>query len=279
MNRLQKKCVIATVGIHLLLLLILVFGSAFFSSRPKPDDTQLLDVIPANLIDAAFSSGVKGATPPPPAPVVVPPPQPAPPTPTFQPRPPVPKPVVPPPPTLMERVERVFTPEPKPEPAKPAPEKPEPQPHKIQPNLTPTVRTAPKNNSTPKNSRRDTQAFNNTLKKLKKNLSSPTEVTLPGDSSVAYANYGDVVVSVYHNAWTPPDGMDSASVTVQFKVTIASDGTVISARIITPSGDTSVDSAVQRMLDRVTVIAPFPEGATEKERSYTINFNATRTTE
>jgi len=279
MNRLQKKCVIATVGIHLLLLLILVFGSAFFSSRPKPDDTQLLDVIPANLIDAAFSSGVKGATPPPPAPVVVPPPQPAPPTPTFQPRPPVPKPVVTPPPTLMERVERVFTSEPKPEQAKPTPEKTEPQPHKIQPNLTPTVRTAPKNNSTPKNSRRDTQAFNNTLKKLKKNLSSPTEVTLPGDSSVAYANYGDVVVSVYHNAWTPPDGMDSASVTVQFKVTIASDGTVISARIITPSGDTSVDSAVQRMLDRVTVIAPFPEGATEKERSYTINFNATRTTE
>ena len=54
MNRLQKKCVIATAGIHLLLLLILVFGSAFFSPRPKPDDTQLLDVIPANLIDAAF---------------------------------------------------------------------------------------------------------------------------------------------------------------------------------------------------------------------------------
>ena len=64
MNRLQKKCVIATAGFHLLLLLILVFGSAFFSPRPKPDDTQLLDVIPANLIDAAFNSGVRNATPP-----------------------------------------------------------------------------------------------------------------------------------------------------------------------------------------------------------------------
>ena len=30
---------------------------------------QVLDVIPANLIDAAFNSGVANATPPPPAPV------------------------------------------------------------------------------------------------------------------------------------------------------------------------------------------------------------------
>ena len=35
--------------------------------------------------------------------------------------------------------------------------------------------------------------------------------------------------------------------------------------------------AVQHMLERVTFIAPFPEGATEKERSYTMNFNATAT--
>jgi hypothetical protein len=33
------------------------------------------------------------------------------------------------------------------------------------------------------------------------------------------------------------------------------------------------DAVVQRTLDRVTYIAPFPEGATEKERTYTINFN------
>ena len=116
MNRLQKKCVIATAGIHLLLLLILVFGSAFFSPRPKPDDTQLLDVIPANLIDAAFSSGVRNATPPAPAPVVVPPSQPAPPTPAVQPAPtpPAPKAVVTPPPTISERLENFFKPEPPP---------------------------------------------------------------------------------------------------------------------------------------------------------------------
>jgi TonB family protein len=70
--------------------------------------------------------------------------------------------------------------------------------------------------------------------------------------------------------------MSSDNVTVQFKVTIANDGTVINARITSSSGDSNIDSAVQRMLNRVSFIAPFPEGATEKERSYTINFNATR---
>ena len=69
MNRLQKKCVIATAGVHLLLLVILIVGPAFFEPRPKADDMQVLDVIPANLIDAAFNSGVRDAQPPPPAPV------------------------------------------------------------------------------------------------------------------------------------------------------------------------------------------------------------------
>src|SRR5476651_1861537 len=107
MNRLQKKCVIATAGFNLLLLVILFVGPAFFNSKPKVDDTQVLDVIPANLIDAAFNSGVKAAQPPPPTPIVTPP-QPQP-TPT----PPAPKIVQPAPvpqPTLLTRLETIFKP-------------------------------------------------------------------------------------------------------------------------------------------------------------------------
>jgi TonB family protein len=274
MNRLQKKCVIATAGFHLLLLLILVFGSAFFSPRPKPDDTQLLDVIPANLIDAAFSSGVRGATPPAPAPVVVPP-QPAPPTPTIQPPPPVPKPVVTPPPTLMERVERVFTPEPKPEPAKPALEKTEPQQHKIQVNTQLVQRTPPKNSPTTDNSQQTARAISTAIRNLKKNLSPGTTIDMPGDSTVAYANYTFVVKSVYERALTSflPNTIASDNENAKVRVTIASDGTVISASIISRSGDPVWDAAVQRTLDRVTFVAPFPDGTTDKERDYIINFN------
>ncbi len=74
MNRQQKKCLIATVGFHLLLILILVVGPGFFSPKPKPDTTQLLDVIPATAVEAALNSGVKSAQPPPPAPPVIQPP-------------------------------------------------------------------------------------------------------------------------------------------------------------------------------------------------------------
>ena len=70
-----------------------------------------------------------------------------------------------------------------------------------------------------------------------------------------------------------PDNVANDNANTKVSVTIASDGTVISARIVTPSGDADVDASVQRTLERVKFIAPFPEGATEKERTYTINFN------
>ncbi|MGD1087151.1 MAG: TonB family protein [Verrucomicrobiota bacterium] len=258
MNRLQKKCFMVTAGIHLLLLVILFVGPAFFSAQQKPDDLLVLDVIPANLIDAPFNSGVKNAQPPPP--VVQPAPQ-----------PPVPISVVTPP-TLVQRLEKIFTPEP----VKPMQNATESEPHKIQVNTQLTTRTAQEKSMADSQRAR---AIKSALQRLKNNLSSVTEVNLSGNSSAAYANYGDVVLNVYHNAWMPPDGMASDNVTVQFKVTIARDGTVISARIVTPSGDANIDAAVQRMLDRVTFIAPFPESTTETERPYLIKFKATRTNE
>jgi colicin import membrane protein len=276
MNRLQKKCVIATAGIHLLLLLVLVFGSAFFSPRPKPDDTQLLDVIPSNLIDAAFNSGVRNATPPAPAPVVTPPPQPAPPTPAAPPAPQPPQPkAVETPPTIPERLEKMFTPEPSPEPVKPAPKKTEsPKTHQIQISTQLVARVAPKTSATTAtdDSQQTARAISTAIRNLKRNFSPGTTIDMPGDSTVAYANYASVVKSIYDRAWTLPDTI-AADENITVKVTIASDGTVISSRIIERSGDTPVDASVQRALDRVTFVAAFPEGSSDKQRTYTINFN------
>ncbi|HEV2435313.1 MAG TPA: TonB family protein [Verrucomicrobiae bacterium] len=264
MNRLQKKCVLATAGVHLLLFVILLVGPAFFQPRHKADDLQVLDVIPANLIDALRTSGVQNAQPPPPAV------QPAPTPPVVQP------PVTPPPPAP--------SPEPvvKPEPVKPAPVPDKVQSHKIEPNLKKVVRHTARNVSnnppqTPQTSQQ-ARALRNAIRSLKNNFSTSTTVDMPGDSNASYANYASVVVSVYKHAWVPPDGMDNDNAIVRFTVTIASDGTVISARIIEPSGDAKIDAAVQRELERVTSIAPFPEGAPEKQRDYTLNFNATRRT-
>ncbi len=258
MNRLQKKCILATVGIHLLLLVILLVGPAFFQPRHKADDLQVLDVIPANLIDAQFTSGVRNAQPPPP--VVQPAPQ-----------PPVPQPVVTPPPKP--------SPEPvvKPEAVKPAPAPDKIQLHKIEPNLKPVVHNAPRN--VPKNNSsqtsQQTRALRKAIQSLKNNLSSSTTVDMPGNSSVAYASYASAVKSIYDQAWAqvPLDSVANEDENVKARVTIASDGTVVSARIIESSGDPALDVSVQKTLERVTFIAPFPEGTTDKQRTYTINFN------
>ena len=272
MNRLQKKCVIATAGIHLLLLLVLVFGSAFFNPQPKPDDTQLLDVIPANLVYAAFNSGVRNATPPAPAPIVTPPPQPVPPTPAVQPapQPPEPKPVVTPPPTLTERFEKLFTPEPKP--VKPAPETPAPKPHQIQVNTQLVARVAPKISTQATTPQRDTRAISTALQNLKKNLSPGMKVDMPGESSVAYASYRDALATIYYNAWMTPNDMANDEAITTVKITVASDGTVINARIITPSGDAKADDSVRRALDRVSSVPPLPDKS-KSERDFEISFN------
>ncbi len=291
MNRLQKKCVIGTVGIHLLLLTILIVGPAFFNPQPKTEN-NILTVIPANLVDAELNSGVQDAQQPPPASTPIPPsllrppPQPAPAPRVVQPAPaPAPEktPDLTPTPSLLHEFAEMFRS------SKPAPT--------VTPDMTPTQRTTKSQTDNIKvdlshkvtrkevkntphiDNAQNQREIDNELKSLSHSLSSATKIDMPRNASASYANYGDVVVSVYHNAWVPPDGMSSDNVTVKFKVTIARDGSVISAQIIERSGDASIDEAVQHMLDRVTFIAPFPEGTDDKQRTYPIEFNATRTTE
>ncbi|HEX4645769.1 MAG TPA: cell envelope integrity protein TolA, partial [Verrucomicrobiae bacterium] len=57
MNRLQKKCFIFSVSLHGLLLGVFLFGSAFFVSEEKPDNTRVLHMISGKLVDDALSSG------------------------------------------------------------------------------------------------------------------------------------------------------------------------------------------------------------------------------
>ena len=280
MNRLQKKCLIVTTGFHLLLVLTIVFGAAFFTSRTKPDETELLTVIPSTTIDAAFSSGVKAAQPPAPTPIVPPqpptpptPPQPKPPEPKPEPvKQPEPEPVKPPKLSTAE-----LTPIPTAEkPPKPAPEKPKiilvPVVRNV-PKVTPETSEADAAREAAKEAKRRHDAFATAARAIKSGASSSTEVVMPGTSSVSYANYASVVKSIYTQAWTPPDDTSSDDANTLVSVTIGSDGTVISARILDKSGDARVDASVQRTLDRVTFVAPFPDGAKEKERTFKINFN------
>lgn len=265
MNRLQKKCVIATVGIHLLLVVILIVGPAFFNPKPKVDDAQMLDVIPADLIDAAFNSGVKNATPPSPQSNVQP--QPPQPQPQQQPVPPAQKPPEPKP-SIVDEVKKYFKPEPKPEPVKPAPKRVEIPKHTIQPNLTLTSRSSAKSVSNP----RDTRAISSAIKNLRKNLKPGTVVDAPGSSTVAYASYKDALATIYYDAWITPNNAADSGANTMVKIVVASDGTVISSRIVTPSGDSNIDASVQRALDRVNSVPPLPDKS-KAQQEFTMSFN------
>jgi colicin import membrane protein len=98
----------------------------------------------------------------------------------------------------------------------------------------------------------------------------------PGGGGPSYAGYASWVLTIFDKAWVAPDDTTSEDATAEVRVTIASDGTVVSKRIIKRSGDAAVDASVQRALDKVDNIGrPFPEGMDEKEHTYIIPFNMT----
>jgi len=163
-----------------------------------------------------------------------------------------------------------------------------PKEHKIEVNLKPAVKKVTPTKDTSAEDERAARevakaaqraqdarvrAVHSAANAIRNNTSSSTTIDMPGDSTVAYASYASVVKSVYTEAWQPPANSDNDEANVKVSVTIANTGRVISAHIIDRSGDAGLDRTIQNTLDRVTDLPPFPEGASDKERTYIINFN------
>jgi len=276
MSRLAKKCFIVSAGMHLLLLTILFVGPAFLSSRSKPDDSTVLDFVPAKTIDAAFAGGGNpNAKPPPPEPLPLPPqPQVAPLIPQPQPE------IV----TKPEPVKEIKTVKPDPASLDPAPDS---KPRKPQVSIKPVTRPRPPptKQSSSSASQSEAQAraaakqwsekFNSAVRSLREGLSSSTTVEMPGPGGggPTYANFLQAVKSKYVEAWLVPEGVEDDEATATATVTIARDGTVLSARILRLSGNSLVDQSVDMVLRRVKVATPLPDDAKEDQRTVTIKFN------
>jgi TonB family protein len=308
MDRLQKKCFMASTGTHALLACILMFGSAFFIQKQKPVDVSempKLRMIPGKLVDDLLSGGggnpnlkitderIKGETM---RPEEVQEPAPPAPQPKQEPTPPAPKKVEPTPPKKAE----------------PVIEKTPPKTDNLK--LVPTVRkngkepvkvsaTDPKDSDITKflkpasispaeklrrqaeaeakayaaaeTKRRESlgKALDNMKTGLRAGFTDGTVVEVGGPGGEAYANYAQFVKEVYENAWNiPTDFLDQNATTV-VTVVIDRSGNVIHASVQTKSGSTTLDRSVQRALDRVKFVAPFPEGAKDEKRTFTIDFN------
>jgi TonB family protein len=89
----------------------------------------------------------------------------------------------------------------------------------------------------------------------------------------AFVNYRTAVFNAYYQAWKTPDGTTHNLAVTDAKIVIQRDGTVSFSEIVNKSGDTAVDRSVQRALDAVRRLPPFPPGALDAERSFIIRFN------
>jgi len=115
-------------------------------------------------------------------------------------------------------------------------------------------------------------AFKSATTGIRGGVAGSTEIRLagPGGGGVPYANFLSAVQTVYYNAWRQPGS--APEVAARVSVSIARDGTVISAHIISPSGNSVVDRSVQETIDRVKFAAPLPDSSTEESRDVIINF-------
>lgn len=309
MNAVQKKCLLASAGMHGLLLCAVVFGAAF-RSADKLEKIRPAEFIAAADIERALRSrpGLTPTPPPPPATVPKTAVEPVPPAPRIQvtvPPAPAPKPVQPP----------VVEPTPKPAPTvaevrKPAPIKveikevlrPVKGPDSIPVNLTTVKPAAPK--STVKVALEDIKVrgdekareaasnkakvgdlaraqrqeavgrVSDALANLQKSLvhAVPTDSGDSGNEEAA-VDYGLLVVALYQNAWVVPQGVADSGIVAQASVTIGRDGRVIEARLVKSSGRAVLDKSIEGALRGVKFVAPFPAGDKERERTFIIDFN------
>ncbi len=294
MNRLEKKCLLASTGMHAVLLLLILFGTAFYvPGKKKPVDIGRMKVVPTRLIDQAISGGGGNPKLPPSDemqkgnPLVQP-------RPTPQPPPPIPPPRTPPP---------LDTPPPEATKAEPAPSS------KKAPSATAKNPVRDSTKSTSKNPSRDlagvslkpvirsntdkeaaraeaeardwasrsqriAKRLGGAVESLRSGFEQGTVVEASGPGGEAYMDYAAWVKQVYEDAWIVTDTGIDDNATTKANVTIARNGRVISAIIERRSGDAALDRSVERALERVRSVGhPFPEGAREDQRVFKINFN------
>ena len=235
MGKLKRSCLAGSFVLHAMIIALLVLGPMLLAKRQEK--VQVIDLIPSEIVDQILSPKVS-VTPPT--------------TTKTKPTPPKPKPVK-------------IT-------------KPKPQ---IKVNLKPTIRRpdSSKVKAQQEAAERARKAYakrketlNNSINRLSSNLSGSTAVNAPL-GRLAAANYESLIRKKYMDATFHPGAINRDPV-VKVRLVIARSGNVLSAQIINNSGVTSWDRAVQKSLDRVKQIAPFPKSISGSKKTFTLNFNS-----
>jgi TonB family protein len=281
MDRLQKKCIVVSTGMHLLLAFIFVVGSAFTSHGPARDVAKI-DFDPFVLTDSAVAGGGNPKADRPLASRAVTPPAPR----QVKTEPPAPK--------VEPKIVKEVAPQTE---QKTDPESFEtnPRKHKIEVSkklVTKNSTTRPKTTTqkadeTAEREReravaRQRQELASELAHVASELgrsgSSATPIVIgdkgPGGGGPSYAGIESWIQKVYLDSWVAPQDPGRDSAVAKVSVTIARNGSVIDSQILSTSGDTSVDASVRETLRRVTTIGrEFPESIKDKQRTYILVFD------
>jgi colicin import membrane protein len=306
MSRLEKKCLMASGGLHAFLLVVLVFGAAFFTAQKNEPPPHMIHLVPPDIIAALDKAGggnpniapsnerLKGET-------LKPVPKPADPVQTQ------PKAVTPPPPPPTVKKETPKTEVKKAEPKAVTPVVKEPpklptEPVKPRIDLNETVPINRKDSAKTKereaaeakaaadaqrraNEKARAQreaalhemrnALTDASTGIKRGFHNGIQVDVGGPGGAAAASYKTIVQMAYDNAWIVTPELTDKGYVAMIKVTIARDGRIISSRIIKPSDSPLMDRSVQKAMDSVRSegLPPFPAGMTESEQTFTIEFN------
>ncbi len=272
MSRLLKKCIVLSVGLHVLVVALLIAAATFFITKPEKVQPTLSMIAPEILDNILKPNSTQIAR--------------TPPTPAVR------RNVVPQPPKRVEEAPpKTVTPKPvKITPPKKVTPKPTPrkvtlpdkakttQPRRIQIN-TSTKTVGSRNpqqpaKSIPAKSKINSSALTQKVQNLRGQLSAGIKVNVSGANAAAFTSYAQYVVSVYRRTWEPllPKSLAKSRVAV-VSVTVDRSGRVISARIVRKTGNTELDRSVQRALDRVKTIGKaFPSGSKESKRTFTLDF-------
>lgn len=96
-----------------------------------------------------------------------------------------------------------------------------------------------------------------------------------GGSGPTLMNYAQYVREIYDLNWIVTDNVIGDAGIVRVEIVVQRNGAA-RGKIIKSSGNAMLDRSVQNALDKVKNIGrPFPEGATDSSRTFTINFNLT----
>ena len=293
---------LGSAAVHIVLLAALGVGSAFVSSSVLQDSDELaplptIQQIPSNLVDELiYNPGGAQEIGPTQEPASIPAPAPAPAAaPAPKPTPAPEKPVTPP------KDETKPAAKPTPAPA-PAPKRVNLDQLKTKVDSSKVAREA-QNQADAKAAaaaaaaaQRERQAWADALSNVKgtiqegsgrsssssgeSGLASQAKITGAslgtGDgtgSGEAVANYAQAVCSYYRNAWISPSTLKDDKLTAVARIIINRNGSIQSATITSRSGDKELDASVQRAIDSVVKLPPFPKNSTDSTRTYTIRFN------